>query len=316
MHICHERSVRRHLGVSLEQDFFWPELLSQCLCRGRILPTVEVVWSDVHGFLVLVKVTLKTVWDNDRLVMSSEVLDQCRWCFNHVAVQPQHPRSGGTQRREEKAISGFAHRRATFFLCGHGMSFGLCLADGRLVILSQDGDGSKTVLVRRCLRPSYALLQLLRSQVSFPTFRDYEAQRDEIMRVRELAQVLPVLRVEARERCQDQHGLAIADGVACGGDVVHVIVHDRRRRSDLVRAQAGGLAERQRRRGKGVGGGILGLEQLLGRGGERGDGRVGSEEEEEEEDGEQHGQHVCYGITPTGDGHRLSRALGRGQQWN
>lgn len=127
------------------------------------------------------------------------------------------------------------------------------------------------------------------------------------MRIGQLAEIVPVLLIETCEGCEDQHGLAIPNGIGGGGDIVHVIVHDRRRGSDLIRAQQGGLAEGQRGRRQRVGSGIFALEQLFGRGADRGDSRAVAKEEVEEEDAQHAREHVRDDVvTPerARDGHR------------
>lgn len=167
--------------------------------------------------------------------MAGKVLNKRRRRLDNIAVQPEHPRSRRAEGCEEEVVARAAHGCPTLFLVGEGVALGLGLRDGRLVVLALDGDGREAVLVGRRLRLLDALLQLAVGFAAFFALGDDEAQRDQVVRVAQLDEVVPVLLVEARERCEDQHALAVADWVGCGGDIVHVVVDDRRWLRDLIR---------------------------------------------------------------------------------
>ena len=114
------------------------------------------------------------------------------------------------------------------------MALRLGLRNGRLVILTLNGDGGEAVLVCGCLGLLYPLLQQLCGFVALLSFGDDEAQRDQVVWVAQLDQIVPVLIIEARERCQDEHAFAVADRVRSGSDIVHVVVDYRRWSRDLV----------------------------------------------------------------------------------
>lgn len=69
-----------------------------------------------------------------------------------------------------------------------------------------------------------ALLQLAGGSVAGTVLGDYEADGDEGVRVAEALEVIEVLGVVARERGEDEDGLALGDGVGGRGDVVEVVV--------------------------------------------------------------------------------------------
>jgi hypothetical protein len=100
--------------------------------------------------------------------------------------------------------------------------------------LALNGDGGKAVLVCGCLGLLYPLLQQLCGFVALFSFRDDEAQRDQVVWVAQLDQVVPVLLIEAREGRQDEHAFAVADWVRSSGDIVHVVVDYGRWSRDLV----------------------------------------------------------------------------------
>lgn len=234
-HVCHQRPVRRHLGVAFEQDLVRAHFLRQSLRGGRVLPAVEVVRADVLRSLLFIVISLETVGHDDLLVVAGKILDERRRRLDDVAVEPEHPGRRRAEGGEEEVVARAAHGCSALFLVGEGVALGLGLRDGRLVVLALDGDGREAVLVGRGLRLLNALLQLAVGFAAFLALGDDEAQRDQVVRVAQLDEVVPVLLVEAREGREDQHALAVADWVGCGGDIVHVVVDHRRRLRDLVR---------------------------------------------------------------------------------
>lgn len=212
---------------------------------GRVLPAVEVVRADILRSLLFVVISLEAVGHNNLLVVASKVLNKRRRCLDNIAVQPEHPRSRRAEGGEEEVVARAAHGCPALFLVGEGMALRLGLRDGGLVVLALDGDGREAVLVGRRLRLLDALLQLAVGFAAFFALGDDEAKRDQVVRVAQLDEVVPVFLVEARERRENQHALAVADRVGCGGDIVHVVVDDRRRLRDLIWVL---LLEGQRRR--------------------------------------------------------------------
>lgn len=177
--------------------------------------------------------------------MAGKVLNERRRRLDDVAVEPQHPGRRRAEGGEKEVVARAAHGCSALLLVGEGMALGLSLRDGRLVVLALDGDGREAVLVGRRLRLLDALLQLAVGFAAFFALGDDETQRDQVVRVAQLDEVVPVFLVEARERREDQYALAVADWVGCGGDIVHVVVDHRRRLRDLIRIL---LLEWQRRR--------------------------------------------------------------------
>ena len=180
---------------------------------GRVLPAVEIVRTNVLRILVLVVVPLETVGNNNLLIVAREVLDKRGRRLDDVAVQPEHPGRSRAEGGEEQVVARAAHCSSALFLVGEGVALGLGLRDGRLVVLALDGDGGEAVLVCGRLGLLDALLQLAGGLVAFFAFGDDEAERDQLVRVAQLDQVVPVFFVEARERRQDQDALAVADWV-------------------------------------------------------------------------------------------------------
>lgn len=123
------------------------------------------------------------------------------------------------------------------------MPFAFCLRDYGFRVLPQDRDGGEAVLVRRRLCLLYPFLQLLRRKVAFSSFRYYEAERYEVVRVRQCTEVVPVLLVESCEWCEDQDCLSVLNWIGGCGHVVHQVVYYWRWRWFLIRAQLCGFPE-------------------------------------------------------------------------
>ena len=125
------------------------------------------------------------------------------------------------------------------------MSLAFRLSNYGLSILPQNRNRSEPILIRRRLRLLYPLLQLLRSQIPLPSLRYDEPERYEIVRIRQRAQIIPILLVKLRQGRQDQNRLPIPNRICGCCHVVHHIVHHWRRWRDFIWTQLRGFPEGQ-----------------------------------------------------------------------
>ena len=70
-----------------------------------------------------------------------------------------------------------------------------------------------------------------RCGVSFTRLRNDKAESDEVMRVGESKQVVPVFLVKTGERSQDEDYFLICSGIGGCSKIVEFVMHDRRRNS-------------------------------------------------------------------------------------
>jgi len=230
VHLSHEAAVGSHLGITFQQNIIFAHLRSKILCCGTVDPVVEIVFPNIHSLLFFVVVSLEAVGDNDGHVVVGEILDQGRRGLDDVGIHPQNPRGCGAQGCEQERVARLGHSRPSCLLILHLVTLGLALRlEWGLGVLTEDSDGGEAVLLGSCLCLGDLCLQRSVCGIALLCLWYYEAQRDEVVWVAELEEVVPVLLVELCQRCEDEDRLFVLDWRARVGHIVHVVMHDGRR---------------------------------------------------------------------------------------
>ena len=131
-------------------------------------------------------------------------MDQCRQRFDDIRIEPENPGGGGAEGGEQKGVAGAGHGCPPSFLILHLVTFGFILrGDWGVEILTEDGDAREAVLFQARLRLGYSGLEGGGSGVAFASLWDDKAQGNQMMRIGQSFEVIPVALIEASERSQD-----------------------------------------------------------------------------------------------------------------
>lgn len=167
--------------------------------------------------------------------MRGEVLDKRRRGLDDVCVKPENPGRAGSEGGENKAIPRAGHGLAADLLVLELMPLLFVLRHhGRIEVLAEDGDAREASRHGARLGLADGLFERGGRGVALFCVRDDEAEGDQLVRIAESLDVVPVALVEAGEGGEDEDALALARCVAAGCEVVEIVFDDRRRRMAAV----------------------------------------------------------------------------------
>lgn len=97
--------------------------------------------------------------------------------------------------------------------------------------MTQDGNAGKSFSLGPVLSGCYGSLQGSSRCIPFSRLWDDKADGNEIVRVSQGHEVIPIAFVKASKGCEDQDRFFVGDRVRGVGDIVEMIVNNRRGRS-------------------------------------------------------------------------------------